>query len=45
MIQFKNPEDPNPAKKAVYEEAYNIYRQSYPALKPIWAGISSHKGT
>ena len=45
MIQFKNPVDPNPAKKSLYEEAYNIYRQSYPALKLIWTGNSSHKGT
>ncbi len=39
MIQFKKPFNPDPARKAVYEDAYQMYREAYPALKPIWTGI------
>jgi len=45
MIQFKNPVDPNPARKTVYEEGYHVYRVAYPALKPVWGGISAQKRT
>jgi len=44
MIQFKDPIEPDPDKKEVYEKAYRLFRGYYPALKPVWSKFLLCKG-
>lgn len=40
MIQFNILVEPDPSKKAVYDKAYHLYRDYYPALKPVWSKVT-----